>query len=250
MQIIYHRRKQVVFMKQIFRCIILAILAFFIVSPIAFGGDGPWRFMHNDHDTLLVGEIIALDEDELVIQASDFVVNINGGREQLRPEIARVVHDGSLQIEFQVGDYVIASLNQAGDVFHWAWGIHRVDSLDLESLTVETMSPETSAMYTDFVNSGGRFSDFFGSPGRVVRRYGGTETVIFEATPPEEIQASLPKEEVTPASTVASEASPISAIADESSSGMGSGIVLLLFIAGTIVLIVGALVFRKFKRTE
>ena len=34
---------------------------------------------------------------------------------------------------------------------------------------------QISAMFTDFVNSGGRYNNFSGSPAQLVRRYGGIE---------------------------------------------------------------------------
>lgn len=154
-------------MKRILKIIPIVVFVFFALGSFASGASDCWRFMHNDHDTLLIGEIIQIisgDEDaEVVIRATSFIVSANnlhedGIRRQLRPYTARVINI-RLGHTMNVGDYVIASLNQYENEnrFVVAWGIFPVDSLNFQSLTISPENPsETSEMHTYFVNSGGR----------------------------------------------------------------------------------------------
>jgi len=162
-------------------CIMLTYLVLISVfmPTVIFAGTVCARFTHNDHDTLILGEIVFVDDTEMVIQSAGFIIsagqdprdNLNRylrqeAARQVRPPMARVTLPewfqlGGFDVGFVVGDYVIASLNIEGDGFTMAWGIHRVDSLDYRTISmVETLSPEISELYTDFVNSRG-FGGFF-----------------------------------------------------------------------------------------
>jgi len=133
----------------------LTVLALFILSTTVLGASDCHRFKHNDHDVLLIGEVIETNEREIVILPSYFIVSAgelnSPPRRQLQPDTARVMHGNRNSDLFQTGDYVIASLDQNGAVFEWAWGIYRVDSLDWQTLTVSAGS--ASERFTAFVNS-------------------------------------------------------------------------------------------------
>ena len=183
-------------MKHIFKIITIAILVIAMQGTVVFGADLNYRFMHNDHDTLVIGEITEIN-DTIIIDVADFVVssqdlNANAARPQMRPEIVEV-NAGDLLNAFGVGDFVIASLNSDGDMFTVAWGIFSVSSLDTKTLEVFAGDVFSSAMLTDFVNSEGRFTNFSvdGSLGRVIRHYGDADIVIYDENPPG-IQARMP----------------------------------------------------------
>jgi hypothetical protein len=122
---------------------------------------------------------------DTIVSAKD--LNANTPREQIRPEIAEVLHSDRTRGAFSEGDLVIASLNRDGEGFYVLWGIYTVSSLDAGTLTVETGISEISAMLTDFVNSGGRFTNFSidYNLGRVIRHYGDADIVIYDTNPPE-----------------------------------------------------------------
>ena len=152
-------------MKRVIKIATITIFLLSMLNSTVFGASACWRFMHNDHDTLLLGEIIeiiAMDDDvEIVIQAESFIVSANSLHEnaamrQLRPQIARVINFHSPD-RFHIGDYVIASLNREGDRFVVAWGMFEVDSLDYRTLTVgpAESSDRTWMEFTTFVNRGG-----------------------------------------------------------------------------------------------
>jgi len=159
--------------------VILAFTVFFMSNLAVLGGTPCHHFMHNNHDTLLIGEIIEIDDDAMVIKSTGFIISaglvsydgsaINLRHEaarQLQPEIAKVYTTyprWQWPADFHVGDYVIASLNlnNEGDGFVVAWGIYKVDSLDYQTLTVDAGDfMDMSERFTEFVNSGG-FGGYF-----------------------------------------------------------------------------------------
>ena len=155
-------------MRRALKSILSIVLICLMLNPLALGASDCWRFMSNDHDTLLIGEIIQItaeDESvELTIQATSFIVSETSfvgderrfARRQLQPEIARVVN--IRPDRFYVGDYVLASLNRDGNRFRVAWGLFHVDSLDYQTLTINPENrPELWERHTAFVNSGGGY---------------------------------------------------------------------------------------------
>ena len=149
-------------MKRILKTIPIAVFVIFLLNSIALGASDCWRFMNNDHDTLLIGEVIQITAEnegvEVVIRATSFIVGAYSmnPNAQLRPEIARVINVRPRH--FNVGDYVVASLNQDGDRFRIAWGMFEVDSLDYRTLTINPQNrPELWEAHTDFINRGGGY---------------------------------------------------------------------------------------------
>jgi len=154
-------------MRKNLKTVMIGIIAFFIFNVIAFGADSDYYLMRNDHDTLLIGEIISMDENEIVIQAMDYIISAHdltegATRNQLRPETARVWIRGDERMsDLHVGDYVLASLDHEDCIecaFVVAHGIYRIaliDELDWQMWYVETGDTVRSAILSDFVNQGG-----------------------------------------------------------------------------------------------
>jgi len=168
----------------------ITVMVSLLLGTTAFGVEDLTRlFMGNYHDTLVIGEVTSISDGEVVIEVADYVVSAHSVEtgaeaEQLRPEVARVSGALDWLADLAVGDYVIASLNQSDDVFQVAWGIFRVDSLDYETLYVETESTQLSAMYSDFVNRGGVYEYEIREGGRVIRLQGDADIVIYDPDPP------------------------------------------------------------------
>lgn len=172
-----------------YKIIFAVIMSGFCCSAV-FAADSEYRFTHNDHDTLIIGEITSITNSKIEIKASDYIVStkhLNEGdkKEQLRPETAIIPVSSHFNTDkLNIGDYVIASLNKKGNEFEVAWGIHRIDSTDYETLNVLVdYSLKTSAVYTDFVNSGGAYNEFSFANNTVIRVHDGIETIIYSENP-------------------------------------------------------------------
>ena len=181
-------------MRRKLKNIITGSLLFFIFSLIAFGADFDDHMMKNDHDTLLIGEIVQADEDQVFIQAVAHIVSAHdltegAGERQLRPERVKVVWDERMA-DFQVGGYVLASLNQEDAFFVVArriYPIELVTELDWQVWHVETGDRLTSIILSDFVNQEGRYT-YRVRDGLVLRHQGDAEVVIYDPHPPTDIQ--------------------------------------------------------------
>jgi hypothetical protein len=176
-------------MKNIFVCSIALLILSYFSGSIAFAACSDARFMSNDHDTLIIGEITNVDEETVIIRAADYIVSsadLHKGnkKKQLKPQAVTVSKTNAFLLsDLKIGDYVIASLNKNGDVYEVAWGIYLVDSLDYTSLNVLSHHPSGSAMYTDFVNSGGRYNSFSMHGFTVTRLHNGEKTIIYSDQP-------------------------------------------------------------------
>lgn len=174
-------------MRIIYKNIIALAAVSLLFGAAVFGADNEYRFTHNDHDTLIIGEITEIDGENATVRASDYIVsskdlNVNAKKKQLRPGTARVsglLENDSIK-NAKVGDYVLVSLNKAGSGYVVANGAFPVDSLDYKTLKVTAYSGATSAMLSDFVNSGGAHTEFAFSSGEVIRSYDGVDTVIYQ----------------------------------------------------------------------
>ena len=181
-------------MKKFLKIATIGISVCFMFGVTAWAFDADRHFMGNDHDTLLIGEIISMNEKEMVVQGIDHLVSAHdlvegAGQTQLRPERVNIVKDTRMA-HFQIGDHVVASLNQEGDLFVVAWGIYRlvpVASLDFQLWYVETNYTLRSIILSDFVNQGGRYT-YSVSDGRVIRHQQDAEIIIYDPELPQEIQ--------------------------------------------------------------
>ena len=180
-------------MKKVFMSMVIILGVSLMFNTTVFGASADYRFMHNDHDTLIIGEITELTSKKMVIRAADYVVSksymsLNDeAKKLLRPKTATIAAT-ELPKRFDtaaVGDYVLASLDKENDkkdnIFNIKWGLFKVDSLDYKTLKVEASSEEMSAIYTDFVNSGGVHTIFTSHGNRVTRNgENGKEIVVYE----------------------------------------------------------------------
>ncbi len=166
----------------------------------AYAADAEYRFTHNDHDALIIGEITEFSNDTMVIKAVDYIVstkdlNVNAKKKQLRPNVIKLTSDSVKRLKenagsgwgpkFEVGDSVVASLDKKGSKFDIAWGFFKADSTDYKTLSVEAYSPMTAAMIKDFINSGGKYTEFsFDGDTNTVTRVetDGTKTIIYQDT--------------------------------------------------------------------
>lgn len=191
--------------KRLIKVLLFAACGMAVCSSVVYAASSGYRFTHNDHDTLMIGEITSVVGEKIEIKAADYIVNTGclneNSKEQLRPETATVTSDGGIKLsEFEVGDLVIASLDKNGDEVKVAWGIYRVDSTDFKTLKVFCYSPADSAMYTDFVNSGGVYCEFLAKGSTVIRVADGVETIIYQEEPP----VSAPTQQQEPTAPVES----------------------------------------------
>lgn len=143
----------------------------------AYAADQLYRFMHNDHDALIIGEITQIDETGIKIRAVKGItsakdLNENHPKKQLKLSEAKTIppfdymgfHNENG--EPHVGDYVLVSLEKVGNDFKVAWGAYKVNSLDYKNLSVvlpenaEVWSKMEAVAVETFVNSGGRITEF------------------------------------------------------------------------------------------
>ena len=178
----------------------IVLFSTFTITALAI--DPEDNIMRNDHDTLMIGVITAMDDDEVIIEAVEHIVgaydfNEGDGQRQLKPEEVTVANDAWAD-DFYVDDYVLASLNQEGDLFTSAWGIYRierVDVLDWQAWSVEADDELTSIILSDFVNHEGQYTYGIRQDGTVIRYQGDAEIIVYDPEIPTEIQPRT--EEVT-----------------------------------------------------
>lgn len=179
---------------------ILILLGLLMLYTNVYAADVLYRFMHNDHDALVIGEITSIDESGANVRVEKNIVsakNLNEAspKRQLKLTEAKVAlpfcyigfydEDGGCTVNPSVGDYVLLSLKKAGTGFKIAWGAYKVDSLNYKSLSVvlpesaQVSSKMNAAAVKAFVNSDGKITEFvFDCNTKTV--YAGEErTVIF-----------------------------------------------------------------------
>ena len=168
-----------------------------------YAADALCRFMHNDHDALIIGEIISIDENIVKVRVEKGIIsakdlNKSAVKKQLKLTEADIVsqfkygffydeHDSS-KANPSVGDYVLISLKKSGTSFKIAWGAYKVDSLDYKNLSV--VLPENARMsfkmdaaaIKAFVNSDGEITEFSFDGGAKIVRAGEEGIVIFDGS--------------------------------------------------------------------
>ena len=188
-------------MKKYFKMITLGSLILLMTSTRVFACDPPTThlFTGNAHDTLLIGEIILIDEEYITVQSIEHIIsayNACGGfyREQIQPDTVRIIKNEEIY-HFDIGYHVLASLNQEDDVFIVANGIYQIELVDLLDFMVWYVQVEDnliSALYSDFVNQQGRYryNDWNFSSGRVIRYQEDVEIIIYDSSSnlPQDIQ--------------------------------------------------------------
>ena len=177
-------------------CFISVIFVLLQLCSTVHAADALYRFMHNDHDALIIGEITNIDENDADIRVVKIITgakNLDGSnpRKQLELSQASVIlpfdyrgfydADGSNTVDPLEGDYVLLSLNKVGPDFKVAWGAYKVDSLDYKNLSV--VLPENPEVWPQmevaaikvFVNSDGQIAEFAFDGNSV---YAGEEKIV------------------------------------------------------------------------
>lgn len=177
----------------IFYYIIISVVSVVIVFfnyNTAFAADAMCRLMHNDHDALVLGEVIEVSENEITIDVENQIIsskdlNVASPRKQISiegivtiggiKEYAFFNGTNSIESSPQNGDYVLVSVIKKGDSFINAWGVFKVDSKDYRTLNI--LYPKEASRHTKmdvaaikaFINSNGTKNDFSfdGNTGKV-----------------------------------------------------------------------------------
>jgi hypothetical protein len=196
---------------------ILIILLVILVLPIGvYAADALYRFMHNDHDALVIGEIISADENAVKVRVEKSIIsgkdlNISSAKKQLKLVEAEIVSPFSYNLFYNeegssinsptVGDYVLLSLKKYGAGFEIAWGAYKVDGLDYKDLSVvlpenrDVWSQMEAAAIKAFVNSNGKITEFSFDGDTKTVRAGEEQTVIFDGDD-EDTEDAVPEDTI------------------------------------------------------
>ena len=182
------------------RCwFILIILMLLLLASGVYAADALYRFMHNDHDALIIGEIVSIEEDSIKVRVEKNIIsakdlNVNQSKKQLKLTEAEIIspfkyglfyddYDSS-KASPSLGDYVLISVIKSGKGFKNAWGAYKVDSLDYKNLSITL--PDNPSIWKQmdaaaikaFVNSDGQITEFsFDGDTKTVRS---GESIIFD----------------------------------------------------------------------
>lgn len=129
-----------------------------------------YRLTHNDHDVLIIGTIMQIDEQKINADVSSTLVStayldqINK-RVQLNPSKVTIdLTNMTLDLDLKVGDYILASLDKTLFDYKIANGLYKIDSLDKQTLNIipnddrEKNCDEIALEY--FVHSNGSINEF------------------------------------------------------------------------------------------
>ena len=162
---------------------ILIVLILVLAIPMTtFGADALYRFMHNDHDALVIAEVIEIDSEQIIFRVeksivSDKDLNMYSKTKQqkfdeftmYRKVLSNISLYGDISNEdnfIKEGDSYIISLNKKLSNFEVAWGAYKVSSLDYKTLDIiyPKNAPEWRIMEATaikyFVNSDGKKTEF------------------------------------------------------------------------------------------
>lgn len=181
------------------RCFILIMLTLLLLTSGVYAADALYRFMHNDHDALIIGEIVSIEENSIKVRVEKSIIsvkglNVNQSKKQLKLTEAEIIspfkyglfHDDydSSKANPSLGDYVLISVIKSGKGFKNAWGAFKVDSLDYKNLSVilpdnpSIWSQMDAAAIKAFVNSDGQITEIsFNGDTKTVRS---GENIIFD----------------------------------------------------------------------
>lgn len=155
-------------MKKIILTLTLVLTFAFTVVANAEAGDMLFRITHNDHDVLVVGTITSIDEQKIKADVNATIVStayMNQIDKKIQLNPAHVTIDISnlkLFDDYQVGDYILASLDKTLIDYRIANGLYKVDSLDIRELKIITEGEKSSDLIAieTFVNSNGVLNRF------------------------------------------------------------------------------------------
>lgn len=198
--------------------LLIILLVVFMPYSAVYAADALYRFMHNDHDALIIGEIVSVDNNNLKVHVEKNIIsgkelNQSSPKKQIKLAEAKIVspfnygffynENSSSIVNPSVGDYVLLSLEKSATGFKIAWGAYKVDSLDYKNLSV--VLPENPAIWSQmdaaaikaFVNSDGKITKFSFDGDTKTVRAGEEGTVIFEGNDePTNISEDTNKKEI------------------------------------------------------
>ncbi len=172
------------------KTIILAV-AFLLILPVTVSAaDALYRFMHNDHDALVIGQVTKVSGDKITVKVVKSIISakdLNAGAPKKQLSLKTVTISGVTGYAFyyndkgnpvlapKIGDCVLASLIKSKQTFKIAWGLYKVDKTDYKTLSVLYKADSRpyvkmcAAAVKAFVNSGGKLTKFSfnGDTGRV-----------------------------------------------------------------------------------
>lgn len=192
----------------------LILLVILVLCTGVYAADALYRFMHNDHDALVVGEIISVDESSVKVRVEKSIIsgkdlNVSSAKKQIKLSEANIVPPFSYNLFFnkegssidgpEAGDYVLLSLKKYKSGFKIAWGAYKVDGLDYKDLSVvlpvnhDIWSRMEAAAINTFVNSDGKITEFSFDGDTKTVRAGEEQIVIFDGEEENE-EESLPED--------------------------------------------------------
>lgn len=161
-----------------FLTISIIFLVIFTGFNPAYAADAFYRLTHNDHDALVIGQIIAVSENNITLEIKKQIIstadlNVSDPKKQIPLQgVIEVRNPGDYiylqgsEATPQIGDYVLISINKKGKSFAMAWGMYKVDSLDYKSLNVLYTEGASHFVIMDtvalkaFINSDGEKNNF------------------------------------------------------------------------------------------
>lgn len=199
----------------------LILLVMLVICTGVYAADALYRFMHNDHDALVVGEIISVDEGSVKVRVEKSIIsskdlNVSSAKNQLKLTEVKIIPPFSYNLFYnkegssidvpEAGDYVLLSLKKYKAGFKIAWGAYKVDGLDYKDLSVvlpvdnDVWSQMEAAAINTFVNSDGKITEFSFDGDTKTVRAGEEQIVIFvgeeenEEEPVPEDAISIPED--------------------------------------------------------
>lgn len=156
-------------MIRILFCIFIAfVLSLTLVNP-SFSADILWRLTHDDHYTLVLGQVLKKEKNILRVK----VAHVVSGQDT-DASIKVIIREHDLESVGQIleGDKIILSLDKSNSLYSIKWGIFTVSSLDYKTLKIIAPSTPSGdiAAFQWYINSNGEDNDFFGKEGKVYLR--------------------------------------------------------------------------------
>jgi len=147
--------------------ILLAILVWSLAGPVspALAADALWRLTHGDQDALVVGKLIAVEEDEITLGSARSLAGL--------PVTAEIcIKTPRPPTSWPLDSDLIASINHTGSDFVERWGIFLASSDDPATLTIldGPLAHGDQAAFQRYINSEGRDSEFTFIEGNVCAR--------------------------------------------------------------------------------
>lgn len=156
-------------MKVFIRSIFIFIIVFILSNNSIVGADILYRFMHNDHDVLVIGKVLKYNDYTFTLKVSEIIVSNNSisNKKQLT-NISEIIQIKNENISNYVsGDYIAASLNKTETTnrFQVSNGIYRLTSNNTDTLEVIDSSGNLlrgeNAAVEVFLKSRGVYTEFY-----------------------------------------------------------------------------------------